>query len=76
MNPKLNVGDRVVLLYMDDESSVTPGTKGKVTRITQVFGDDQYNVDWDNGSKLALISSVDVWDTEENYEKRKREKKK
>ena len=76
MNPKLNVGDRIVLLYMDDESSVTPGTKGKVTRISQVFGDDQYNVDWDNGSKLALISSVDVWDTEENYEKRKREKMK
>jgi hypothetical protein len=76
MNPKLNVGDRIVLLYMDDESSVTPGTKGKVTSVSQVFGDDQYNVDWDNGSKLALISSVDVWDTEENYEKRKRAKKK
>jgi len=76
MNPKLNVGDRIVCLYMEDESSVTPGTKGKVTRVTKVFGDDQYNVDWDNGSKLALISSVDVWDTEENYEKRKQNKKK
>jgi len=37
MNPKLNVGDRIVLLYMDDESSVTPGTKGKVTSVSQVL---------------------------------------
>ena len=35
LNPKLNVGDRIVLVYMDGES-IGPGTKGKVKRITNV----------------------------------------
>ena len=62
INPKLNIGDRVVLLHMDGEMSVSPGEQGTVTSVSKVFGDDQYNVSWDSGSKLALISSADLWD--------------
>lgn len=74
INPELQIGDKVICLHMDDESSVMPGTKGVVTRITKVFGDTQYGVEWENGSRLDLISSVDAWDSEENYEKRKLKK--
>jgi hypothetical protein len=62
INPKLNIGDRVVLLHMDGEMSVSPGEQGTVTSVSKVFGDDQYNVSWDGDSKLALISSTDLWD--------------
>lgn len=74
INPELQVGDKVVCLHMDGESSISPGTKGVVKSITKVFGDIQYGVDWENGSKLDLITSVDAWDTEDNYEKRKLKK--
>jgi hypothetical protein len=51
---------------MDGETSVPPGTEGTVTRI----GRDPFepNVDeriievnWDNGSTLALVSVTDAW---------------
>lgn len=71
INPELKIGDKIVLLHMDGESSIMPGTKGIVKRISKVFGDTQYSVEWENGSSLELISSVDAWDTEDNYEKRK-----
>ena len=74
INPELKIGDKIVLLHMDGESSIMPGTKGTVKRISQVFGDTQYSVEWENGSSLELISSVDAWDTEENFEKRKLKK--
>ena len=63
INPKLKVGDRVRLLHMDGETSVMPGGVGTVTTVTRFLDEDQYNVSWDNGSKLALLSSVDLWDT-------------
>jgi len=69
INPKLNVGDRVVLLHMDGETSVSPGEQGTVIAHSKVFGDDQYTVSWDSGSKLALISSVDLWDTPKDKKK-------
>lgn len=74
INPELQIGDKVICLHMDGESSIMPGTKGVVNRITKVFGDTQYGVEWENGSRLDLISSVDAWDSEENYEKRKLKK--
>ena len=69
INHKLNVGDRVVLLHMDGETSVSPGEQGTVISYSIVFGDDQYTVSWDSGSKLALISSVDLWDTPKDKKK-------
>jgi hypothetical protein len=70
INPKLNKGDRVVLLHMDGEMSVPPGTLGTVKSHTVVFGDDQYSIEWDNGSRLSIISSVDLWDLEDNVKKK------
>lgn len=64
INPKLEPGDRIVLLHMDDPySAVKMGTKGTVTKIVKVpFGmGTQYSVKWDNGNELDLIPEVDSW---------------
>jgi hypothetical protein len=62
--PKLEPGDRIVLLHMDDPySAVRMGTKGTVIKVvTLPFGmGTQYNVKWDSGSTLDLIPDVDSW---------------
>lgn len=64
MNPKLEKGDRVCLLYMAGEISMNPGECGTVTSVDRVFGDVQYSVKWDNGSTLSLISDTDAWTLE------------
>lgn len=63
-NQELNVGDKIMCYHMEGETSVSPGTKGTVTKV----GRDPFErdgkiieVDWENGSKLALVSTVDVW---------------
>jgi len=64
LNPKLESGDRIVLLHMDDPySAVRMGTKGTVIKVvTLPFGmGTQYNVKWDSGSTLDLIPDVDSW---------------
>jgi hypothetical protein len=61
LNPELNVGDRVVIMDMSGESGIKPGMGGEVKRITKVFGITQYEVKWDNGSSLQLLSDVDKW---------------
>lgn len=66
INPPLKIGDTVILLHMDGETSIPPGTRGVVRSHSRVFGDDQYVVNWENGSQLAIISGVDLWDTPEN----------
>lgn len=76
INPELKEGDRVVCLQMEDEfSSVPPGTAGTVDRVSEVFGVVQYNVRWDNGSSLALLSDVDAWDFEDNVKKKRQKRK-
>lgn len=62
INPKLKVGDKVILLHMEDEySNVPPTTEGVVTMVNDVMGETIYSVKWDNGSSLNLISTTDVW---------------
>ena len=61
MNPELKKGDRITLLYMRDESSMFPGDSGTVTSVDVIFGDKQYGVNWDSGSKLALLADTDAW---------------
>ena len=64
LNPKLEPGDRIVLLHMDDPySAVRMGTKGTVLKIVRVPFDMgyQYNVKWDNGSVLDLLPEADSW---------------
>lgn len=75
INPKLKVGDRVQIMHMEDEMGNVPmGTWGTVTRISNVMDEDIYGVQWDNGQSLNILSSTDVWDTDENrsmYRKKK-----
>ena len=64
LNPKLEPGDRIVLLHMDDPySAVRMGTKGTVLKIVKVPFDSgyQYNIKWDNGSTLDLLPDTDSW---------------
>lgn len=63
-NAELQVGDRIMCLHMEGETSVTPGTFGIVTRIvSDPFERDSkiVSVDWDNGSQLSLLTSTDAW---------------
>jgi hypothetical protein len=64
MNSNINVGDKVMCLYMAGETSVPAGTKGTVTRIIKdPFDKDPdskiIEVNWDNGSRLSLVTSTD-----------------
>ena len=66
LNPRLKEGDRVICYHMDGETGVPPGTKGTVTRIGrdpfEPNGDELISeVNWDNGSTLALVSVTDAW---------------
>jgi hypothetical protein len=66
LNPPLKVGDRVICYHMDGETSVPPGTMGTVTKIQKDpfepnEDDVLISVDWDNGSKLSLVSATDAW---------------
>lgn len=57
------VGERIVLVSMDDPYSVKPGTTGTIISYPQtVFDTDQVNVKWDNGRGLALIIDVDEFE--------------
>lgn len=76
LNPELNVGDRVVIMDMSGESGIKPGMGGEVKRITKVFGITQYEVKWDNGSSLQLLSDVDKWMKEEDWTKLRERKRK
>lgn len=72
LNPPLKVGDTVVCYHMDGETSVPPGTKGTVRSISrdpfESEGELIYNVDWENGSTLGLLSSQDAWKKVEKLE--------
>jgi hypothetical protein len=66
LNPKLKEGDRVICYHMDGETDVPPGTKGTVRNIGvdpfEPGGDELIiEVNWDNGSTLALVSVTDAW---------------
>ncbi len=65
LNTPLNVGDEIVCFHMEHETSVPPGTKGVVTKVQRdPFESDGsliISVNWENGSKLSLISSTDAW---------------
>jgi hypothetical protein len=76
LNPELNINDRVVIMDMSGESGIRPGLGGTVKRITNVFGSTQYEIVWDNGSSLQILSDVDKWMKEEDWDKLKNRRKK
>ena len=74
INPKLEEGDRIVLIMMPGETDISYGDKGTVSKVNNVHSFIQYFVDWDNGSRLALIEelsdeskTVDKWMKEEDF---------
>ena len=76
LNPELEVGDRIVVLLMQDETSSVPLlTKGEVVRINQTPFGLQYSVKWDNGSKLDLIPEIDKYVKADEYESAKTRRK-
>ena len=71
INPDLEVGDRIILLSMDDVSAVPPLTRGSVRRITKdPFSEtgDIIDVDWDTDRTLSLLSELDKWMLESDYD--------
>ena len=61
MTDKFTTGDRVELVSTDDEyTTLTPGDRGTITDIATAPGDvTQLWVEWDNGSRLAMLDGVD-----------------
>ena len=75
LNSELNIGDRVVLIDMKGESQMSYGDIGVVTGIDNFNGIKQYRVNWDNGSKLSLLSDSDKWMKEDEFIEMKKKKK-
>ena len=64
LNSPLSVGDRIMCIHMEGESAVPMGTNGTVTKTVRdpfEIDDKIISVDWDNGSKLSLLQSMDSW---------------
>lgn len=78
-NPNLKEGDRVVLIHMDGES-LPPFTRGVVGDNGQrVQGIVQYKMEWEDvesGKNYSLISSVDKWVLESDFEEDLRNRRK
>jgi len=77
-NPKLEVGDRIMLIHMDGED-VSIGSKGKVVGFNQLprmkstdphmgYWVEFYDPDTEKFiSKLTLIPQEDVWVYDKDY---------
>jgi hypothetical protein len=70
----LEVGDRVICVQMDDyAANLHMGDKGTVTEVKKQRFDGLvetfYYVEWDKGSSLPLIDTVDKWLKEKNLRK-------
>lgn len=64
MNPELNIGDKILLYHMEGEFSVPPGTQGVVKNVSDdpfIENAKIYNVEWETGNRLALLSDTDSW---------------
>lgn len=66
LNPPVKSGDKIICYHMDGETGVPAGTKGTVISVTRdPFETDSdgkiIGVNWENGSKLSLLSTTDAW---------------
>jgi hypothetical protein len=66
LNPPVKIGDRIVCYHMDGETGVPAGTFGIVKTVSRdPFETDTdgkiIGVDWENGSKLSLLTITDAW---------------
>lgn len=55
-NKNLEIGERIVLLYMKDKFAPPIGTKGTIIGIDDI---GQIHVNWDSGSSLKLDPTID-----------------
>jgi hypothetical protein len=63
LNPELNPNDKIVLVHMEGEL-FSPGTKGFVKSVVDDpfdAGGKIYEVKWEDGSTLSLLSVSDYW---------------
>lgn len=75
LNPKLKEGDRIIILDMEDNTPVPVLTRGTITGIFTDNGEvAMYEVDWDNGSRLSIIPTLDKWCFEKDFDDRKKKK--
>jgi hypothetical protein len=66
LNPPVKPGDKIVCYHMDGETGVPAGTFGVVKTVSrdpfETETDGQIiGVDWENGSKLSLLTTTDAW---------------
>jgi hypothetical protein len=66
LNPPVEPGDKIVCYHMDGETGVPAGTFGVVKTVSrdpfETETDGQIiGVDWENGSKLSLLTTTDAW---------------
>ena len=62
-------GTRIVLESMDDPHAPPPGTKGTVAYVDDM---GQIGMNWDNGSSLSLMPSLDSFSKEPELKKEKK----
>jgi len=75
LKPELKKDDRIVCIQMHKETTVKYGDRGTVISKTVVSNIPQYYIDWDNGSRLPLLSDMDNWMLEDDFNKLKNKKK-
>jgi hypothetical protein len=66
LNPPVEPGDKIICYHMDGETGVPAGTFGVVKTVSrdpfETETDGQIiGVDWENGSKLSLLTTTDAW---------------
>lgn len=66
LNPQLKPGDRIVLIDMTDEPTLSFGDKGTFTGVHKGGGFNQYKVKWDKGGSLYMLDD-DKWMKEEDF---------
>lgn len=60
MKNKVNIGDRVELVFINDSMTrLKPGDQGTVTKIENESDETLIWVQWDSGEQLALIDPID-----------------
>lgn len=61
-NPKVEVGDVIQLIYMEDDiNAVPPLTNGVVVGFEDDPWETRINIDWEDGRTLPLYPSVDIY---------------
>jgi len=74
LNTQLKPGDRIVLIYMTEEPTLSFGDKGTFTGVHNGGGFNQYEVKWEKGGSLYMLDE-DKWMKEEDFNEMMEKKK-